>query len=143
MMLPRVSVAQSLTRIGVALYHPHTSAVRIFQPNKSAIDSPKTGGSKFVIKLDIINRLADQTGIPKLKAEQAVDALFHSMKEALSRGDRIELRGFGVFIVKPRKRGVGRNPRTGEEVAIPSGKTIRFKPGKELQTHDEDGVPVE
>jgi DNA-binding protein HU-beta len=91
---------------------------------------------KFVIKLDIINRLADQTGIPKLKAEQAVDALFHSMKDALSRGDRIELRGFGVFIVKPRKRGVGRNPRTGEEVAIPSGKTIRFKPGKELQAHD-------
>ncbi len=90
-----------------------------------------------MIKLDIINRLADQTGIPKLKAEQAVDALFHSMKEALSRGDRIELRGFGVFIVKPRKRGVGRNPRTGEEVAIPSGKTIRFKPGKELQAQDD------
>jgi len=59
-----------------------------------------------VIKLDIINRLAEETGIPKLKAEQAVDALFHSMKEALARGDRIELRGFGVFIVKPRKRGV-------------------------------------
>jgi nucleoid DNA-binding protein len=55
------------------------------------------------------------------------------------RGERIELRGFGVFVVKPRKRGVGRNPRTGEEVAIPSGKTIRFKPGKELQAH-EDGA---
>ena len=98
-----------------------------------------------MIKLDIINRLADQTGIPKLKAEQAVDALFHSMKDALSRGDRIELRGFGVFIVKPRKRGVGRNPRTGEEVAIPSGKTIRFKPGKELQAHDdgEDGSSID
>ncbi len=73
-----------------------------------------------------------------MKAEQAVEALFHSMKEALTRGERIELRGFGVFVVKPRKRGVGRNPRTGEEVAIPSGKTIRFKPGKELQAH-EDG----
>ena len=94
-----------------------------------------------MIKLDIINRLADQTGIPKLKAEQAVDALFNSMKEALARGDRIELRGFGVFVVKPRKRGIGRNPRTGEEVAIPSGKTIRFKPGKELQAH-EDGEAV-
>ena len=89
-----------------------------------------------MIKLDIVNRLADETGIPKLKAEQAVDALFHSMKEALARGERIELRGFGVFIVKPRKRGVGRNPRTGQEVAIPTGKTIRFKPGKELQEHD-------
>src|SRR5690242_18401956 len=90
-----------------------------------------------MIKLDIINRLADQTGIPKLKAEQAVDALFNSMKDALARGDRIELRGFGVFVVKPRKRGIGRNPRTGEEVAIPSGKTIRFKPGKDLQAHDD------
>jgi DNA-binding protein HU-beta len=89
-----------------------------------------------VIKLSIINRLAERTGIPKLKAEQAVDALFQSMKAALARGDRIELRGFGVFVVKPRKRGVGRNPRTGEEVAIPSGKTIRFKPGKELQPRD-------
>ena len=67
-----------------------------------------------MIKLDIINRLADQTGIPKLKAEQAVDALFNSMKEALARGDRIELRGFGVFVVKPCKRGIGRNPRTGQ-----------------------------
>jgi DNA-binding protein HU-beta len=94
--------------------------------------------AEVVIKLDIINRVAEKTGVPKMKAEQAVDALFHSMKEALTRGERIELRGFGVFVVKPRKRGVGRNPRTGEEVAIPSGKTIRFKPGKELQAH-EDG----
>jgi len=107
-----------------------------------------------VIKLDIVNRVADRTGVPKMKAEQAVDALFNSMKEALTRGERIELRGFGVFVVKPRKRGVGRNPRTGEEVAIPSGKTIRFKPGKELQAHgfgdeedhehdDSDGSPGE
>ena len=95
-----------------------------------------------MIKLDIVNRVAERTGVPKMKAEQAVDALFHSMKEALARGERIELRGFGVFVVKPRKRGVGRNPRTGEEVAIPSGKTIRFKAGKELQAHGfsyEDG----
>lgn len=95
-----------------------------------------------VIKLDIINRVADKTGVPKMKAEQAVEALFHSMKEALTRGERIELRGFGVFVVKPRKRGVGRNPRTGEEVAIPSGKTIRFKPGKELQAHDGGDIDI-
>ncbi len=96
-----------------------------------------------VIKLDIINRVADKTGVPKMKAEQAVEALFHSMKEALTRGERIELRGFGVFVVKPRKRGVGRNPRTGEEVAIPSGKTIRFKPGKDLQAHDDGDTDVD
>ena len=49
------------------------------------------------------------------------------------RGERIELRGFGVFQVKPRKRGIGRNPRTGKEVRIPPGRTIRFKPGKDLK----------
>jgi DNA-binding protein HU-beta len=124
-----------LTVIGAAHYHRHAFAGKTAEPKFLANQKPETETTS-VIKLDIINRLADQTGIPKLKAEQAVDALFHSMKEALARGDRIELRGFGVFIVKPRKRGVGRNPRTGEEVAIPSGKTIRFKPGKELQAHE-------
>jgi DNA-binding protein HU-beta len=86
-----------------------------------------------VIKLDIVNRVAEKTGVAKIKAEVAVDALFNAMKEAMQRGERIELRGFGVFVVKPRKRGIGRNPRTGEVTDIPPGKTIRFKPGKELQ----------
>jgi DNA-binding protein HU-beta len=52
----------------------------------------------------------------------------------MERGERIELRGFGVFNIKPRKTGIGRNPRTGEEVRIPPGKAVRFKPGKELQS---------
>ncbi|MBK6796167.1 MAG: integration host factor subunit beta [Acidobacteria bacterium] len=88
----------------------------------------------IVIKLDIINNVAEKTGVPKMKAEVAVEALFDAMKDAMKRGERIELRGFGVFVVKPRKRGIGRNPRTGTQVAIPEGKTIRFKPGKELQS---------
>ena len=86
-----------------------------------------------VIKLDIINEVVNRTGITKTKAEQAVETVFEAMKKALEKGDRIELRGFGVFNVKPRKTGVGRNPRTGAEVAIPPGKAVRFKPGKELQ----------
>jgi DNA-binding protein HU-beta len=52
----------------------------------------------------------------------------------LKANDRIELRGFGVFSVKPRKTGIGRNPRTGSEVNIPPGKAVRFKPGKDLQS---------
>ena len=86
-----------------------------------------------MIKLDIINEVVGRTGITKTKAEQAVETVFDAMKKALEKGDRIELRGFGVFNVKPRKTGVGRNPRTGAEVAIPPGKAVRFKPGKELQ----------
>src|SRR4029079_7315488 len=56
------------------------------------------------------------------------------MKDARQANDRIELRGFGVFSVKPRKTGIGRNPRTGSEVNIPPGKAVRFKPGKDLQS---------
>jgi DNA-binding protein HU-beta len=89
-----------------------------------------------VIKLDIINEVVTKTGITKSKAEAAVETVFESMKKALSNGDRIELRGFGVFNVRPRKTGIGRNPRTGAEVNIPPGKAVRFKPGKELQSID-------
>ena len=86
-----------------------------------------------MIKLDIINHVVQKSGITKTKAELAVETVFASMKKALEQGDRIELRGFGVFNVRPRKTGIGRNPRTGAEVTIPPGKAIRFKPGKELQ----------
>ena len=86
-----------------------------------------------MIKQDIVNRVAERMDITKVKAETVVESVFNSLKNALRRSERIELRGFGVFIVKPRKSGVGRNPRTGEEVAIPPGNTIRFKPGKEIR----------
>ena len=87
-----------------------------------------------VIKLDIVNEVVNRTGITKTRAEMAVETVFESLKKALATGDRIELRGFGVFNVKARKTGVGRNPRTGQEVSIRPGKAVRFKPGKELQT---------
>ncbi len=86
-----------------------------------------------MIKADIINRVAEDARITKVKAVEAVEAVFEAMKAAMQRGERIELRGFGVFQVKPRKKGIGRNPRTGREVKILPGKTIRFKPGKNLR----------
>ncbi len=86
-----------------------------------------------MIKLDLVNEVVNRTGITKAKSEKAVETIFDTMKKALARGERIELRGFGVFNVKPRKTGIGRNPRTGQEIPIQPGKAIRFKPGKELQ----------
>ena len=94
-----------------------------------------------MIKLDLINEVVDKTGVTKTKAEQAVETVFESMKKALTRGDRIELRGFGVFTVRPRKTGIGRNPRTGQQVNIPPGKAVRFKPGKELQSLPTPAAP--
>ena len=87
-----------------------------------------------MIKVDIINEVAKAADITKVRAEVAVEAVLEAMKDSLMKGERIELRGFGVFQVKPSKRGIGRNPRTGKEVRIPPGRTIRFKPGKDLQS---------
>ena len=86
-----------------------------------------------MIKADIVNRVADLSDVSRVKAAVAVDTIIDAMKDALRDGKRIELRGFGVFQVRNRKRGVGRNPKTGVEVAISPGKTVRFKPGKELK----------
>jgi DNA-binding protein HU-beta len=63
-----------------------------------------------MIKVDIINEVSATANITKVKAEQAVEAVLDAMKNSMQRGERIELRGFGVFQVKPRKRGIGRNP---------------------------------
>lgn len=93
-------------------------------------------GVPVLIKQDLIQRVVERTGLPRTKAESAVDAIFDSMKQTLITGERIELRGFGVFTVKPRKTGIGRNPRTGAEVSIAPGKAVRFKPGKELHLLD-------
>lgn len=86
-----------------------------------------------MIKVDIVNHVSRAADITKVKSERAVDAVLEAMRVSMQRGQRIELRGFGVFQVRPRKRGVGRNPRTGKEVRIPPGRTIRFKPGKDLR----------
>lgn len=86
-----------------------------------------------MIKATIVDRVAEASEIPRLTAAKAVDVIIEAMKIALQEGKRIELRGFGVFQVRERKKGVGRNPKTGVEVAISPGKTVRFKPGKELK----------
>ncbi len=86
-----------------------------------------------MIKSDIVNHVAEVSDVPRVKAAQAVDTIIDAMKGALCEGKRIELRGFGVFQVRDRKKGVGRNPKTGIEVAITPGKTVRFKPGKDLK----------
>jgi len=87
-----------------------------------------------MIKADLVRKVVEPVELQQAKASDAVNAVFDAMRDALAKGERIELRGFGVFVVKNRKRGIGRNPKTGVEVAIPPGKAIRFKPGKALRT---------
>ena len=84
-------------------------------------------------KAEIIEAIFEKTQVNRKTIHSVVDQFFDEVKLALMEDRIVELRGFGVFQVKPRKRGIGRNPRTGKEVKIPPGRTIRFKPGKELQ----------
>ena len=76
-------------------------------PPEEEQGTPRTHEGRRLIKQDLIQRIAERTGLVRTKAEAAVDAIFDSMKQSLAEGDRIELRGFGVFTVKPRKTGIG------------------------------------
>lgn len=87
-----------------------------------------------MIKADIVARVAEASDLTRVKSGEAVNALLAAVKQALIDGHRIELRGFGVFEVRDRKGGVGRNPKTGVEVPIEPGKAIRFKPGKKIKS---------
>ena len=84
-------------------------------------------------KKEIVKQISDDTGLTQLKTKEVVQKTFDAIVETLLADGRIELRNFGVFEVKRRKARKARNPRTGEEVSIPPGKAVRFKPGKELQ----------
>ncbi len=87
-----------------------------------------------MIKSELIQRIADEN--PHLfqrDVERIVSTIFDEIAAALSRGDRVELRGFGAFSVKSRDARMGRNPRTGEAVHVPEKRVPFFKTGKELR----------
>ncbi|MCU0931817.1 MAG: integration host factor subunit beta [Serpentinimonas sp.] len=83
---------------------------------------------------DLVEALADRFGqLAQRDAEFAVKAILEAMSDALVRGQRIEIRGFGSFTVNQRPPRMGRNPRSGESVAIPAKRVPHFKPGKALR----------
>jgi integration host factor subunit beta len=75
-------------------------------------------------------------------AEVVVNAVFDSMTDALARGDRIEIRGFGSFVVKHRKAREGRNPKTGAVVPVAAKRVPFFKVGKELKLRVDGKTPA-
>lgn len=87
-----------------------------------------------MIRSDLVNKIAEiHTELYHRDAEIVVAAILEEIVEALSRGDRIEIRGFGVFAVKHRKARVGRNPGTGELVQVKDKMVPYSKPGKEMR----------
>lgn len=84
-------------------------------------------------KVDIINRLAEEAKLNQKVAKIAVDTIVESMKEAIIKGERVEIRGFGSFTMRNYKAYKGRNPKTGEIVDVKPKRLPYFKVGKELR----------
>jgi nucleoid DNA-binding protein len=83
-------------------------------------------------KQQLIEKVAAKTELGKDEAAVAVDSVLDLIAEALRSNDRVDLRGFGSFVVKERKERQGRNPRTGESITIAAKRDASFRPGKEL-----------
>lgn len=84
-------------------------------------------------KAELIAAVAAKTGATKKSAEEAVNAFIDVVTEALKKGDKVQLVGFGSFEVIKRAARKGRNPQTKEEIKIPASKAPKFKPGKALK----------
>ncbi|MBG9811099.1 HU family DNA-binding protein [Priestia endophytica] len=84
-------------------------------------------------KTELVNAVAAQSELTKQDAAKAVDALFKTISDTLSKEEKIQLIGFGTFEVRERAARIGRNPQTGEEMQIAASKVPAFKPGKELK----------
>ena len=86
-----------------------------------------------IVKSKLLKQLSDNyPNFLKKDLEKFIDIVLNEMKQSLKRGDRVELRGFGVFSTNIQKARISRNPKTGEKVNTPSKKTINFKMSKEL-----------
>src|SRR5687768_7018470 len=84
-------------------------------------------------KVEIINRIADETGLTKARAEKAVNAILEEIKDGLQRGEPVILRRFGSFQVREKRARTGRNPKTGKEAGIPARRVVRFKSGEHFR----------
>jgi integration host factor subunit beta len=82
---------------------------------------------------ELIIAIKDKANLSRKDAEKVIDTFFDAVKETLSKGKRVEIRGFGSFTVKSYKPYIGRNPKTGVQINVPSKKLPFFKVGKELK----------
>jgi integration host factor subunit beta len=92
-------------------------------------------------KAELVERIAAKINLTKKDTERVVNIVFGSIIQSLAGSDKVELRGFGSFRVRSRESRDGRNPRTGDKVAIPPKKVPFFKAGKELRELVDGKVP--
>ena len=84
-------------------------------------------------KAELVEKVANQINLTKKQTEVIVNTVFSSITDSLAEGKKVELRGFGSFRIRQRNARVGRNPKSGQKVDVPSKKVPFFKAGKELR----------
>lgn len=84
-------------------------------------------------KADLIDKISQKTDLSRTASSKALNGCLDTIQELLSTNNRLCLTGFGTFSIAERKERKGRNPQTGEEITIPAGKVVKFKPGKNLK----------
>ena len=84
-------------------------------------------------KVELVDAIAKKANVTKAEAGRALDVTFEVIAEALEKGDRVPLAGFGTFAVSKRDARTARNPRTGETIKIPARKAVAFKAGTALK----------
>lgn len=84
-------------------------------------------------KVELVEAVAEETGLTKADATRAIDATFATITEALAKGDKVPVAGFGTFGISERAAREGRNPRTGATVQIAARKAVTFKAGSALK----------
>ena len=89
--------------------------------------------SEGMTKAELVDEVAKTTQLTKKHAELIVNTVFESIVNSLKDGEKIELRGFGSFRIRRRGPRIGRNPKTGAKVQVPSKRIPYFKPGKDLK----------
>src|SRR5215510_8365212 len=91
-------------------------------------------GRRSMTKAEIIDCVYEQVGgFSKKESAEVVESVFETMKETLSRGDRVKISGFGNFVVREKKQRIGRNPQTGEPIPISARRVLTFKPSQVLK----------
>lgn len=100
--------------------------------SKEANATAKAASKNVLTKEDLIREISRVCELTLTDSQQVLDAMIGGKVRALARGERIEVRGFGIFFSRDRKARTGRNPKTGEKVDVPQKRVGRFKPAKEL-----------
>lgn len=84
-------------------------------------------------KAKLVRHIAEATELTQVKAEEVVGAIFDEIKRALQKGDAVTLRRFGSFQVRDKRARIGRNPKTGQEAAVPARRVVWFRSGHEFK----------